>query len=121
MAFIWVFIGGGIGSMLRYGISRVVPYAGGFPIATFMANLISSFILGYLLAQAFRNNLSQEYRWLLMSGLCGGFSTFSTFSAENFQLMEEGAYKLMIFYVICSVVLGIAAIFAGYFLGRGGQ
>jgi CrcB protein len=119
MAFLLVFIGGGVGSMLRYGISRIIPYAGGFPVATLIANLVSSLLLGYLLALAFRNNLSQEYRWLLMTGLCGGFSTFSTFSAENFQLLEEGSYGILAAYIATSVILGILAIFIGFFLGRG--
>lgn len=119
MAFLLVFIGGGVGSVMRYSLSRLIPYAGGFPFATLLANILSSLLLGYLMALAFRNNISQEYRWLLMTGLCGGFSTFSTFSAENFQLLEEGSYGILSLYILASIILGIGALFIGFMLGRG--
>lgn len=119
MAFLLVFIGGGLGSVMRYVIGRLVPYSGGFPLATFVANIISSLLLGYFMSLAFRNHLSQEYRWFLMTGVCGGFSTFSTFSGESFQLLEEGSYGILAIYILTSVVLGIVGIFIGFMLGRG--
>ncbi len=96
MNWLAVFIGGGIGSLLRYGISRLTPLALpglSFPLATLMSNVFSCLIfclsLLYLLPKF---NHSQVLSLFLITGICGGFSTFSTFSFETFQLIQKQEY-----------------------------
>lgn len=114
MAYLYVFIGGGVGSMFRYGISRVFPFTGeGFPTGTLVANLISSFILGAFLGMVLKYHIPFNQRLLLMTGFCGGFSTFSTFSAEGVALLEKGHTVLAVTYIVISIVIGLAAIFLG--------
>ena len=114
MAYLYVFIGGGLGSMFRYGISRFFPFTGdGFPTGTLVANVISSFILGIFLGIVLKYQIPYHQRLLLMTGFCGGFSTFSTFSAEGVALLEKGYTFLAIGYIIISIVTGLAAILIG--------
>jgi len=107
---LFVFIGGGVGSVCRYGISRmfaqVLPE---FPLATFFANAISCIILGFLVEWSARGWLSSDQRMLLMTGFCGGFSTFSTFTNENYFLYQRGLFSAMgnvvLSLVICMICL----------------
>ena len=87
-----VFLGGGTGSLLRYCVQmalheRIVPYS--FPWATFAVNITGSFLIGLFYALSARFNLSTEVRMLLTTGLCGGFTTFSTFSNDGLILMKQ--------------------------------
>ena len=111
-SFLWVFLGGGLGSLLRYLIGWWIPASGGFPWATFWANVISCVLIGLLLALA--PVLSASTRLLLVTGFCGGLSTFSTFSRETFQLLERGEWLLALTYVTSSVVIGVALVFLAY-------
>ena len=114
MAYVWVFIGGGIGSMFRFSLTRLFPYdEGTFPYATLLANIISSFILGILLGWIIKNGMSVQYRLLLITGFCGGFSTFSTFSGEGLYLLQKGQWGLAAGYIIVSIILGLAAVLIG--------
>ena len=81
----FVFIGGGLGSVLRYIISRYLNQTGsGFPLGTFTANILGSLLIGIIIGLAAKNNtLSQNQTLLLATGFCGGFTTFSTFAYEN--------------------------------------
>lgn len=113
-ALIIVFIGGGVGSMLRYIIGLLIgPYSTKFPYATFLANVISCIILGVLIGLSFKNNLSNEMKLLLMTGLCGGFSTFSAFSAESYQLLHTENYIILLTYMCVSFMVGMICIFFG--------
>jgi len=112
--FIYVFLGGGLGAMARYGIAKVIPSNGdGFPMATFLANVISCIILGLLIGSLLSKELSTRTQLIFMTGFCGGFSTFSTFSAETFKLMEQGQVGLSLSYVLASIVVCLVCIFVG--------
>ena len=114
MQFIWVFIGGGLGSICRYGIARWLSQSGYiFPMATFLANAISCIILGTLIGLSLRGILGPNYRILLISGFCGGFSTFSTFSAETFELFQSGQHLHALANIFFSLILCLFCIYLG--------
>ena len=102
-AILLVFLGGGIGSVLRFLFSLVfkIPNSG-FPLSTFMANLTACFILGYLSIRLTADN--ELLRLFLAVGLCGGFSTFSTFIFEGKALAQSGQWAMLLFYLVGSVV-----------------
>lgn len=107
-----VFLGGGIGSVLRFGISWWMPDATGFPWATFWTNLLSCVLIGILLG--ILPMISESSRLLLITGFCGGLSTFSTFSKETMQLMQRGEWLIAGTYVLASVVVGLIAVFLAW-------
>ncbi len=112
---ILVFLGGGFGSLLRFVIYRwCLPLGWIFPLATFLSNLLSCFVLGLVLALRSRGSLSADFQYLLAVGFCGGFSTFSTFSMENFTLIQEGRWLHAACNIIASVSFGFAAVFLGF-------
>lgn len=111
-----IFLGGGLGSMCRYAVQlllheRIVPYS--FPWATFAVNIIGSFLIGLFYALSERFNIPAELRLLLTAGLCGGFTTFSTFANDNLLLLRQGETLLSLLYIGLSVCLGIAACYLG--------
>lgn len=119
---IYIFIGGGTGSMLRYCTQlilheRILPY--NFPWATFSVNIVGSFLIGMFYALSARFNLSPEIRLLLTTGLCGGFTTFSTFSNDGLTLLKGGHYIEFTVYFILSTILGVLAALAGGIAGNG--
>jgi fluoride exporter len=105
---LWVFTGGGAGSVLRYLISVWIPWQGGFPWATLIANGISCIIVGVVLALS--PFLNDQVKLLLLAGFCGGLSTFSTFSKETLDMVEQGHMLTAILYVLSSLVIGVLAI-----------
>ncbi|WP_300702183.1 fluoride efflux transporter CrcB [Bacteroides sp.] len=117
----FIFLGGGTGSVLRYCVQvalheRIVPYS--FPWATFAVNILGCFLIGLFYTLSARFNLSTEVRMLLTTGLCGGFTTFSTFSNDGLIMIKQGFYSLFILYTLLSIVLGVIAAFAGGAFGR---
>lgn len=119
--FFYVFIGGGAGSVLRYLIYLFIrnkELTSLFPWATFSINLIGSLLIGISYSLSERLGLSQEVRLLLTVGLCGGFTTFSTFSYENLNLLKSGMYTTFLLYVLSSFALGILATFAGVLISK---
>lgn len=114
MAFFYVFLGGGLGSMARLGIAQMTSNTALlFPWSTFIANISSCFILGVLIGLRLRGDLSQSAQFFLITGFCGGFSTFSTFSLENLQLLQEGRLAALAIYTGLSMLLGLAALIVG--------
>jgi len=116
-----IFLGGGTGSVLRYCVQmmlheRMLPYS--FPWATFTVNILGSFLIGLFYALSARFNLSAEMRMLLTTGLCGGFTTFSTFSNDGLMLIKQGFYGMFALYTLSSIALGVLAAFAGNAFGR---
>lgn len=112
MQFIYVFLGGGFGAISRFGISKIISNQV-FPYATLITNIISCIILGYLLGLTIQKSLDTKMQLLLMTGFCGGFSTFSTFSAETFKLLENNQYGLACLYVMASLLICTLCIFIG--------
>lgn len=114
MNWLAVFVGGGLGSLCRYGVARILePYALKFPWATIIANLLASALLGILMAAALKSNLQSTWRLLWMVGFCGGFSTFSTFTAETFLFFEQGQWL----YGLGNILLSLTICLFGFYLG----
>jgi CrcB protein len=116
----FVFIGGGLGSVLRYIISRYLNQTGsGFPLGTFTANILGSLLIGIIIGLAAKNNtLSQNQTLLLATGFCGGFTTFSTFAYENHVLFKSGDFTSFALYTFASFIVAFLAVFAGMYLSR---
>jgi CrcB protein len=121
MNYLLVFIGGGLGSTLRHVVnivsSRLLGTA--FPYHTFIINITGSTIMGLVAAYlALKGEVSQPWRLFLMTGVLGGYTTFSAFSLDAAVLYERGEIGLAALYVLGSVVLSIAGLFAGLALVR---
>jgi fluoride exporter len=119
--FLLVFLGGGLGAMLRHLINiscaRCVGTA--FPYSTFIINISGSTVMGLIAGYlAFKGAASQPWRLFLMTGILGGYTTFSAYSLDAALLYERGQLGLAAFYVIGSVVLSLAGLFAGLALIR---
>lgn len=119
-ALFYIFIGGGIGSICRYLIQVSLSSNGNgkFPLSTFLANLTGCLLIGSFYSIAEHLHFSQETRLALTVGACGGFTTFSTFSNENLQLIRQGEYLLFFVYCTCSILLGIISVGCGYWIGN---
>ncbi len=115
-----VFLGGGLGSIARFLIYKLM-LAGNFslPYGTFVANITGSLILGFILGYSIKHgNLSQNTLLFLTTGFCGGFTTFSTFAFENQAFLRAGDYFSFAIYAFGSLFLGIAAVILGIFLSK---
>lgn len=112
---LFVFLGGGGGSVLRFLVSKYANkwlMLGGFPIGTLLVNLLGCFAIGYFTAYFLKNE--SDIKFLLIAGFCGGFTTFSTFSLENLTLWNQGAYGILFSYILLSVLLGFFAVVVGH-------
>ncbi len=120
MNYVLVFVGGGLGSLTRYAVNLLWPGSlTTFPFATLVSNSASCFILGLLLSYMFAKEQSNSSLILfLATGFCGGFSTFSTFTYETFQLLNSGNYKIAFANVLLSLIVCYVSIVAGFFTGR---
>jgi fluoride exporter len=111
MIYFWVFLGGGLGSISRLGISRMVAsYSQNFPYGTLLSNLLASAILALVVYQL-PNKSGQEWLpYFLVIGFCGGFSTFSTFSHELVLLINNAQWFHAAAYLLISILFGVATI-----------
>lgn len=111
--------GGFIGSIARYLVSQLnltVSFHS-IPVGTLAVNVIGSFLIGFLTGIAEKSMLlSPEWRLFLMVGLCGGFTTFSTFTGENLMLAHNGQLLTVLLYTGLSIFLGFLAVYLGYVL-----
>lgn len=123
MDYLIVFMGGGIGAALRHGVNLAAArlLGVGFPYGTLTVNVVGSLVMGLLAGYfAFRGEASQHWRLFLTTGILGGFTTFSAFSLEVGLLYERGQLGLALVYVFASIVISIAALFAGLFAMKAG-
>lgn len=119
MAYLWVAIGGALGSMARYGVSGFIAQltGGSFPYGTLMVNVTGAILIGFLATFTGPDSrflVPASGRIFLMTGICGGYTTFSTFSLETANLMREGEWAAAIANAGLSVVLCLAAIWVGH-------
>ena len=113
----------GFGSFVG-GIARYLTYllidkrlGGSLPINTFIVNIIGSLILGIIAGLIIKNQINDSTRLALAVGFCGSYTTFSTFALDNMQLLNQKPTTAFI-YIIASVVIGIAAVFMGFYIGK---
>ena len=108
-------LGGGLGSIMRYGCSRVflASVHPAFPWATFAVNFTGSLAIGLIWGMSLRNNIPESTKLFLMAGLCGGFTTFSAFSLESIKLIQENRVPLFFLYAAGSVALCLVATYTG--------
>lgn len=107
-----VALGGAIGSLLRYGCSRWLNNLF-FPYGTFAVNIIGAFLIGLLWA-AFSKQTDEPVRLLLITGFCGGFTTFSAFSWEGLQMVQQGKFAPFFLYTFATILLGLVATYTGF-------
>ena len=110
-AVIAVAVGGAIGSVLRYAVQK--NFNASFPAGTIAVNLAGCFLAGLIWAFAVKG-LNTQAQLLLMTGFCGGFTTFSAFSVENVQMIIAGRWMTALFYSFISIAGGLLATFTGY-------
>lgn len=125
---LFVFLGGGCGSVLRYAFVlakdhlRLNPISTLgqtiFPWPTFVANVVGCLLIGLFYSLSSRLGWSAETRLLLTTGLCGGFTTFSTFSNEGLGLLRTGNIGVFAVYFILTLLLGLGAVALGSWLGK---
>ena len=117
-SFLLVFLGGGLGSALRYLVTSAMnQYSKVLPFGTFTVNILGCLLIGMILGYAQRENtLTSNQTLLLATGFCGGFTTFSAFANENLELIKNGEIFNFSVYTIGSILVGVLAVFIGFYL-----
>lgn len=114
MKFLLVFVGGGLGAMARYFVTvNLAGKLGNFPLGTMAVNIFGSFLMGLVVGIIAGRSSLENMRLLLAVGFLGGFTTFSSFSAETLALIQGGQMFSAAANILVSVVVGLAACFAG--------
>lgn len=115
-----VFVGGGVGSALRYVVGTFIKtVSSGFPWGTFSVNVIGSLLIGVFMGFVLKNSsFSENQTLLLITGFCGGFTTFSAFAYENQVFLKEGDLTNFFIYTLGSIGVGIMAVFLGLFISK---
>lgn len=113
--------GGAIGSICRYLTSVFISkhFSSVFPLATFTANILGCLVIGILLGFFEREQLiNTDLKFLLITGFCGGYTTFSTFSSENLALLNAGNYQTAFTYIIISILAGVLSVWGGIMITK---
>ena len=114
-SFLLVGAGGALGSMLRYGLSVLIG-ARPFPYATFSANILGCFVIGILFGLGLKHSVS-AYSWKFLGiGICGGFTTFSAFSLESIEFLQQERFSAFFLYMLLSITFGCFATYVGYLI-----
>lgn len=115
-----VFLGGGVGSALRFLMSRALnPFLKNFFLGTFLVNIIGCLLIGLVMGLFTKGKLLTENQMLLLvAGFCGGFTTFSAFAFEKHSLLKSGEILHFSIYAILSIIIGILAVSLGIWLSR---
>ncbi len=118
---LFIGLGGFIGSILRYLVSKLnlsVHFLS-IPVGTLSVNIIGSLVIGFIAGIAMKSEIiSPDVRLFLMVGVCGGFTTFSSFSLENMMLLQNGQYFTALIYTLSSVIFSIMAVYLGYIISN---
>ena len=117
MSFLYVGAGGAVGAMSRYAIG-LIPYKGVFPILTLMINFLGAVLIGFVVGASAKLGWSSNWTLFWKTGVCGGFTTFSTFSLETYTLVQNGHSQLAVLYALTSVVLCVVGIVIGMMLAK---
>ena len=118
-ALLYVMLGGGLGSGLRYLVSSYLNSDNGIPWGTFGVNIMGSLIIGFLVGWASKGTAINETHLLLFAtGFCGGFTTFSAFALEGYSFVKAGEFWTMALYFILSISLGLLAVIFGMWLAK---
>jgi CrcB protein len=116
-----VFIGGGLGSVMRFLVGKLLPYSGkGFPWNTFCVNLLGCLLIGLMSGYFLRNSTENESSLILFStiGFCGGFTTFSSFANENLSFIRSGDFTIFLIYSLLSFTSGILMVYFGILIDK---
>jgi CrcB protein len=103
--------------VLRYSVA-LLPFSKVFPAGTLLINITGSLIIGVLAAMLFKNAIDSNLWKFLAVGICGGFTTFSAFSLEAFNMLQQQLYTNFLLYIIASVAGGLIAVSAGFLLSN---
>lgn len=117
MNFVFVALGGAIGAACRYGLSLVTVKID-FPLMTFITNILGAFFIGVIVGLAGHKNMDQRLILFLKTGFCGGFTTFSTFSLETYNLIHAGFFFTAGLYAVLSLILCFTGVALGFLLSK---
>ncbi|MDH6357396.1 fluoride efflux transporter CrcB [Parabacteroides sp. PF5-9] len=117
---LFLLTGGAIGTLARYGVSMWIQkqISHPFPLGILAVNVLGSFLIGFCWHLSGTFNLPYHFKIFLFTGIFGGFTTFSSFSLDTMMLLKENEYKLGIFNILANNLLGIIAVFAGFFIAK---